>query len=227
METINKLKRKFNNRVIGRIKKLYYKISKKNPNSPSLWNRIWTGKTDYGEMKEEERINLYKYIGSLIPEEELNLLDMGCGDGEFLKYVNEKVKKNGIDFSKTGIEKAKQKVVNGNFSIGDINKTQFNDSAFDVITIIETLEHVNNPEETLKEAKRLLKIGGKIIISVPHPEHDIYDVRAWPECHSLHLYSFTFESLRGFLLKLNFHSIEDKTALDTLIISARKMIKDV
>jgi ubiquinone/menaquinone biosynthesis C-methylase UbiE len=220
MEITNKIKRKFN-REIGRIKDLYFKFSKANPNSPSLWNRIWTGKTGYGEMKEKSRIDLYKYIALLIPKQEINLLDMGCGDGEFLRHVNDKVKKNGIDFSRTGIEKARQKV-KGNFYVGDINETGFNDSCFDIITIIETLEHVDNPEDTLRETKRLLKNGGKLIISVPHPEHDIRDIRAWPECYSLHLHSFDFESLKSLLLKLGFHSIEDKTTLDTLIIQAAK-----
>ena len=214
MEIINKIKRKIFNRVIGRIKGLYFKFSKANPNTPLLWNRIWTGKTDYGDMKEKERIDLYKYIASLIPRQELNLLDIGCGDGEFLKYVNNKVKKNGIDFSKTGIEKAKQKVI-GNFYVGDINKMGFKDSSFDIITIIETLEHVNKPEDILKEIRRLLKKGGTLIISVPHPEHDIYDVRAWPECYSLHLYAFTFDNLKRLLLRNVFCNLRNKSNLVT------------
>lgn len=221
---ITKIERKIN-RVMGRIKGLYFKFSKANPNTRLLWNRIWTGKTDYGEMKEKERIDLYKYIASLIPGEELNLLDMGCGDGEFLKYVNDKVEKNGIDFSRTGIEKARQKV-KGNFYVGDINETEFNDSCFDIITIIETLEHVDNPEDTLRETKRLLKNGGKFIISVPHPEHDIYNARAWPECYSLHISSFTFDNLKRLLLRNGFCSLKDKSNLVTtpnnMIIECKK-----
>lgn len=47
-------------------------------------------------------------------------------------------------------------------------KLKFKDNSIDYILIEDVLEHVNNPEYTLSELKRILKIGGILEIHVPH-----------------------------------------------------------
>ena len=41
------------------------------------------------------------------------------------------------------------------------------DNSYDAVILTQVLEHVPHPEETLREIARILKLGGKLIISVP------------------------------------------------------------
>jgi SAM-dependent methyltransferase len=70
------------------------------------------------------------------------------------------------------------------------------DQRFDVVTMCEVLEHLEEPETVVANAMELLKEGGKFILSCPHndsipdPEH----VRIWGHddlFHLLALYSDT------------------------------------
>lgn len=56
------------------------------------------------------------------------------------------------------------------------------DNVFDIILLTEVLEHLENPLNSLEEVKRVLKEGGKIIVTIPfmYPLHaDPYDFQRW------------------------------------------------
>lgn len=56
------------------------------------------------------------------------------------------------------------------------------DEAFDIVLMTEVLEHLENPEIVLQECKRILKIGGQMILTMPflYPIHaDPYDFQRW------------------------------------------------
>lgn len=92
------------------------------------------------------------------------LLDFGCGDDyNLIRYLKKHIRM-GI-----GIEtKIKNDVHNGNLSIyNDIAKVKNN--SVDVITSLAVLEHLNAPLKILIELNRVLKEGGRIIITTPSP----------------------------------------------------------
>lgn len=66
------------------------------------------------------------------------------------------------------------------------------DESFDVIVSFETLEHVENPVGLLAEFSRLLRRGGRVIVSVPNDWAD--DSGKDPNPHHLHVY--TLDALR-------------------------------
>jgi SAM-dependent methyltransferase len=52
---------------------------------------------------------------------------------------------------------------------GDLNKElPFGDLSFDYITCLEGLEHIENPQQAIREFARLLRPGGQMIVSVPN-----------------------------------------------------------
>jgi 2-polyprenyl-3-methyl-5-hydroxy-6-metoxy-1,4-benzoquinol methylase len=103
------------------------------------------------------------------------LLDVGCGDGRFLRYAKKQgFEVWGIDFDKKSVENVKRNL--GIDTIFAISLEEFYEYAkeknlkFDVITFFEVLEHQDKPREFLEMVKGLLREGGYIAGSVPNRE---------------------------------------------------------
>jgi 2-polyprenyl-3-methyl-5-hydroxy-6-metoxy-1,4-benzoquinol methylase len=103
------------------------------------------------------------------------LLDVGCGNGRFLRYVKEQgFEVWGIDFDKKSVENVKRNL--GIDTVFAMSLEEFYEYAkeknlkFDVITFFEVLEHQDKPREFLEMVKGLLKEGGYIAGSVPNRE---------------------------------------------------------
>ena len=98
------------------------------------------------------------------------LLDIGCGVGDFLFYAQKAgYSVTGIDFSPKFIEIARQR-----FSFEELYSLTLDEfvaekpkSKYDVVTFFEVLEHVDNLTDFLHSVKTLLKPGGYVACSVP------------------------------------------------------------
>lgn len=101
-------------------------------------------------------------------------LDIGCGDGiEALKVFSEVFV---IDIDPEKVNNALEKGLNA-FQ-GDAESLPFEDAKFNAVLMLDVLEHIENDTKALDEVCRVLKPGGKLLVSVPlHPllwsEHDI------------------------------------------------------
>ena len=98
------------------------------------------------------------------------LLDVGCATGDFLQKFRDTT---GWDVC--GVEIVPEAALiarNKGLRIIDQELTQASLQAdsYDVITLWDVLEHVENPKDTLEECKRLLKPGGLLVIKTPDPE---------------------------------------------------------
>jgi SAM-dependent methyltransferase len=116
------------------------------------------------------RRGLFIHIKKLAPQLSGSLLDFGCGRKPYedLFHVKEYI---GIDMEQTGHEHTLSKVD----VYYDGKNIPFPDNSFDSVFCSEVFEHVFNLEEVLVEIKRVLKPGGKILITVPFSwnEHEI------------------------------------------------------
>jgi methionine biosynthesis protein MetW len=97
------------------------------------------------------------------------VLDIGCGDGTIDEYLQRKldVKVVGIDISKGAVEKARQKGIEAKIASAE-ERLPFKDGEFDVVFWGDNIEHLINPELTGLEIKRVLKPGGRIVLSTPN-----------------------------------------------------------
>ncbi|WP_046227682.1 class I SAM-dependent methyltransferase [Paenibacillus dauci] len=122
-----------------------------------------------------------------------NLLDIGCGVGHYLELAQEHFKNvYGVEPSKTAVEVARQKgftVVNDYFH----GELKFNLS-FDAITIIEVLEHLENPVELFKQAATLLSDNGVLLVEVPNGQR-IYENKLYNNLCTDHIQYFSILSL--------------------------------
>ena len=111
-------------------------------------------------------IRKLKLINSFNSEEK-NLLDIGCGTGDFLKAAqNNDWNISGIEPNDSARNIANQKTNNSVFNIQKL--AQFKKQSFDVITLWHVLEHLPNLEEQIKTLKSLLNENGTLIIAVPN-----------------------------------------------------------
>lgn len=98
----------------------------------------------------------------------ISILDVGCGTGEtlsFLKKTFPKSKLRGVDFLSEAVEYTKNR---GHKSRrADALKLPFKDATFDVVMYLDVIEHIKDDNKVIKEARRVLKPGGTIIITAP------------------------------------------------------------
>lgn len=106
---------------------------------------------------------------NLVPEKS-KLLDIGCGEGNIteLYRIYKGCEIHGLELSEVAIKMAEKRGLK--VTKWDLNEYPYpyKDSVFEVITIIDVLEHVINPVNLLCEANRMLKSGGRIIVLVPN-----------------------------------------------------------
>ncbi len=93
------------------------------------------------------------------------ILDIGCGDGVLLGQIT-KGKLYGIDFDADSVKVAAAKV-KGSFSVGAAESLPLKSNYFDTVIATEIIEHLAKPELMLQEIKRVLKSGGRVIITTP------------------------------------------------------------
>jgi 2-polyprenyl-3-methyl-5-hydroxy-6-metoxy-1,4-benzoquinol methylase len=94
-----------------------------------------------------------------------SLLDVGCGEGAFLRFAGERGwKVCGTDVHLT----AEARSLNNELFEGDLTEIDFHGRQFDAIRFNHVLEHTSNPLQELIRAKDLLKKGGIIFLSVPN-----------------------------------------------------------
>lgn len=95
------------------------------------------------------------------------ILDVGCGTGGFLRFLNNQGSKNnfGLDVITKYVDYAKQ---NGhNVKVGNAETMPFDDQLFDCLVIDQVLEHTANPVNVFREARRVLKKDGILCVAVP------------------------------------------------------------
>lgn len=101
----------------------------------------------------------------------LSLIDLGCGDGAILAELTRTgLLKNhspvAIDASQTRISRVKELLPNIDSQIGDVTcLSGMRDGIFDYVMSHQVIEHVNDDQEMLNEAYRILKPGGYLYLS--------------------------------------------------------------
>lgn len=107
----------------------------------------------------------YRKVIDLIPPQSI-LLDLGCGNGDFLRYINKRI---ALGYGVDGKIKthAEQNLI---FKEGDLNRRiPLNNASVDTVTALAVIEHLHEPKAFVKEIFRVLKHGGICILTTPSP----------------------------------------------------------
>jgi malonyl-CoA O-methyltransferase len=112
----------------------------------------------------------------------LAVLDLGCGTGRHALWLaGAGAAVTAVDFSEGMMEKARAKpgAEKVRFLVHDLHqRLPFADGAFDVVVSGLVLEHLHDMGAFFGEARRVLKPGGRAIVSGMHPAMFLRDVRA-------------------------------------------------
>lgn len=137
--------------------------------SPGAWGRQWdTSSIDESYLF--ARNNTYmKYIFDRYFKPGLKILEGGCGVGHYvMHYKNEGCNIVGVDFSLQVINRIKLLYPNLPVEVGNVENLKFEDGYFDAYYSGGVVEHFEEgPFKALKEAHRVLKKDGILIITVP------------------------------------------------------------
>jgi ubiquinone/menaquinone biosynthesis C-methylase UbiE len=134
-------------------------------------------------------INLLRQSGA---SSSSSLLEVGCGDGALSGLIYKTFSCNimGIEPSAEGIKFSREMFnkynLKGKFEISEGYSYNFPDNHFDLIVLADVIEHLQHPDLMLKEIQRLLKVGGKAIITTPirtseKPEDVMHVQEFYPE----------------------------------------------
>lgn len=106
-----------------------------------------------------------------------NLLDYGCGTGEFVKHMaSHHWKINGIEPSNTARKKAEELINTSKPAIFE-KLEELPPIKYDVISLWHVLEHVPHPDQLLLKLKSLLNPNGVIFVAVPN--YESYDAQVY------------------------------------------------
>jgi SAM-dependent methyltransferase len=118
----------------------------------------------------------YRSVLRRIPAGATRILDVGCGDG-YLTYLiakrNPRAQITGIDDEESGIRQAN--AMTGRTGLRNLEfrhvvagSTPFRDAEFPLVVLADVIEHVPQVPAMLRELKRILAVGGALIVTTPN-----------------------------------------------------------
>lgn len=110
------------------------------------------------------------------------LLELGCGLGHLLGLLQDDFECVGIDLAAYSIEQTRQnapKATTMMMSADDLSA--FEDSSFSVVIALHLVEHLPDPQATLRDVRRILFDDGVLIFATPNP---IYSLRRFKDAET-------------------------------------------
>ena len=137
--------------------------------------KLWSAApADWVNYLEPTFIPMYEEVLKKIKlDEEKMLLDAGCGSGLFLSMATATgVSIHGFDAAPGLLEVAKKRLPGTTLMIEDLEAIPFNEETFDVVTGFNSFQYAGSFENALKEARRVVKKDGKVVIGIWGKEED-------------------------------------------------------
>jgi SAM-dependent methyltransferase len=144
-----------------------------------------------------EHLSRYYFAQPMVARK--SVLDLGCGTGYGSFILAESARRVfGIDISEEAVGFARQNYFarNISFSVADCSNLSLATGSLDSVVCFEVIEHLPEQESLLREAHRVLKADGFLIISTPNR---VFYTDERNEINPFHSREFNFEEFRSCL----------------------------
>ena len=145
------------------------------------------------------------------------ILDVGCGGGKTVSRLAQKAPRGkvfGIDYSADMVEyskKVNKKLIAENrveIVEGSVDKMDFSDDFFDLVTAIETYYFWPSFSDALKEIKRVLKPDGKLLIVNEMVKDGVYDIKCAKTIKKAQVRLLSLEETKNILQSVGFADVQ-------------------
>ena len=94
------------------------------------------------------------------------ILDVGCGTGANLLMLSQYGDAEGVDVSEDALSFCRERGLN-NVKLGAAEALPYDDGTFDLVTALDVVEHLDDDLAGLREMRRVLRPGGRVLLFVP------------------------------------------------------------
>jgi SAM-dependent methyltransferase len=99
---------------------------------------------------------------------------MGCGLGDLLGLLQEDFTCIGVDVIPRAIEQTRRNAPDAEAYVGDATDFgRFRDGELSVVVALHLLEHLPDPQRTIRDIHAKLRPGGLFFFATPHPEYSL------------------------------------------------------
>lgn len=164
---------------------------------------IWALSRIFPSLRSEMEKEMV-YLGPI--HSGMRVLDVGCGSGDSLSFYQEfGASTYGVEINAKACEEGRTK--GHKMFCGELSEARFEEDFFDIVLFHHSLEHIFSPRLTLLEARRILKRGGKVWISLPN--HNSIQAKLFGRWFYAiesprHLFGFTPTTVVGLLTQTGF-----------------------
>lgn len=145
-----------------------------------------------------QHLDRYRFAERHIPQGAV-LLDCASGSGYGTSRLARRASRvEGMDVSPDGVAfaRARYRSPGLTYSLGSATELPFADATFDAYTSFETIEHVEDPDRLLTEARRVVKPGGVFLLSTPNRMCSNLGPGERPS-NPFHLFEWSFRELHA------------------------------
>ena len=162
--------------------------------------------------------HLSEFVGSLSPAEQA--LDLGIGDGRLATEIKT-LHLTGVDVSQVALDRARRRLGDAELVLVEPDAPlPFDDNRFDLVSCIETIEHVRDVQLAFSEMRRVLRPGGRLALTTPAASRWRVLLHGIEPPFSPHVRAFSRRNLRTVLETMGFQIVSLETTQGTLLALA-------
>lgn len=149
----------------------------------------------------------------LRPPSDSRILEVGCGGGGFLAYLESKGHRPfGVDLLQEAVEAARSLAANSEILQADAYSLPFEDESFDCLVSQHLIEHLEDLPRALAEWRRVLRPGGNLAICTPNSRYPCPSLFYDPS----HVHIYALEELKRAVCSAGFAIREGRTVFPHL-----------